>query len=151
MKMTNTWILVANSSEAKIFSVNKIKFINGKEKLSLIKEFDHPDSRKKDTEIASDKLGHYQTGGLGHGSFVEATDPQKHEADNFAREVIEALEVSRVANQFRDLILVVPPHFHGLLNKHLHKPLQKLIISVIEKDYTKSPQNVLEVHLLKQF
>ena len=147
--MTISWILVANASKAKIFSVNKLKFNNGKEKLSLIKEFTHPESRKRDLEIVSDKLGHYMKGnaGSGGGSFVEPTDPKRYEAESFAREVIGMLEEGRVENLYDDLILVVPPTFHGLINKQLHEPLKKTISQVIEKDYTKDGEKSLEKHL----
>ncbi len=143
--MAMTWILVANASKAKIFAVNKMKFINGKEKLSLIKEFTHPESRKRDLEIASDKLGNFQ-----HGSFVEPTDPKKYEAETFAREVVEDLETGRVGNLYEELILVVPPSFHGLVNKNLRAPLQKVITHVVEKDYTKDDEKSLEEHLRQQ-
>ena len=148
--MTKTWVVIANASKAKIFSVNKIKFLNGKEKLALIKEFTHPESRLRDLEIASDKLGNFQGKNSGHGSFVEPTDPKKYEAESFAREVINDLEAARVANLFHDLILVIPPAFHGLINKYLNQPLEKMIIHVIEKDYTKDGEKDLEKHLKQQ-
>lgn len=143
--MTKTWILVANASKAKIFSVNKLKFLTGKEKLESVQEFTHPASRKKDVDIASDKLGHYK-----EGSFVEPTDPKKYEAESFGREIVSTLEAARVANEFDELILVVPAQFRGMMNKHLRSPLEQVISKVIEKDYTKDGEKVLEKHLLKQ-
>ena len=143
--MTTTWILVANASEARIFTVNKLKFLNGEEKLKSVREFMHPSSRKKDTEIVSDKLGRYK-----EGSFVEPTDPKKHEAENFAREIVNTLEAARVANSYDELILVVPAQFRGMMNKHLHVPLEQSIIKIIEKDYTKDSDKDLEEHLIKQ-
>jgi len=140
--MTKTWILVANAGKAKIFSVNKLKFLTGKARLETIQEFTHPASRKKDVEIASDKLGHYKDG-----SFVEPTDPKKYEAESFAREVIGTLEAARVANKFDELILVVPPQFRGMMNKYLRAPLEQVISKVIEKDYTKNVEKELEKHL----
>lgn len=143
--MTKAWILVANASKAKIFTANKLKFLTGKEKLEVVQELAHPASRKKTLEITSDKLGHYKDG-----SFVELTDPKKHEAENFAREIVGALEAARVANKFDELILVVPPQFRGMMNKYLRTPLEQMISKVIEKDYTKDAQKELEKHLLNQ-
>ena|SRR3989338_7243970 len=149
--MSITWIVAANSSKAKIFSVDKIKFSHGKEKLNLIEEVTHPESRKRDLEIVSDKVGHFMKREAGgRGSFVGASDPQKHEAESFAREVVETLEIGRVDNLYQDLILVVPPTFYGYINKQLHEPLRNMISQVIEKDYTKDDEKSLEKHLRQQ-
>lgn len=143
--MATTWILVANASKARIFTVNKPKFLSRKEHLKAVHELIHPSSRKKDTEITSDKLGRYK-----EGSFVEPTDPKKYEAESFAREIVSILEAGRVANHYDELILVVPAQFRGMMNKHLHVPLEQTIIKIIEKDYTKDSDKDLEEHLIKQ-
>lgn len=149
--MTNTWLLVANASKATIYAIDKKQFVKGKEKLTLVKELTHPESRKKDIELTSDRSGHYQArGGEGHGSFIESTDPKQYEAEVFAKEVVRELEAGRVKNQYNELILVVPPQFYGLLHQNLHHPLQQIIVKIIEKDYTKDPEKTLEQHLLKQ-
>ena len=146
-----TWVLIANASQAKIFSMNKPTFLAGKEKLLLLKELKHPESRKRDIELTSDKPGHYRSrGGAGHGSFIDPTDPKEYEAEVFARAVCQELEAGRVRNRYEELILVAPPHFHGLFNKQLHHPLAQLIVQVLEKDYTKDPEKTLEKHLLNQ-
>ncbi|ABX77944.1 host attachment protein [Coxiella burnetii] len=93
-----SWIVVANASKAKIFAVNKIKFLTGKHNLELIKEYTHPESRMRDVEIASDRLGHFHAKSRGSGSFVEQTNPKKYEAESFAREVVNDLESGRMAD-----------------------------------------------------
>src|SRR3990167_1618558 len=125
--MSHVWILVANASEAKIFQVNRLKFLMGKEPLKFVIAFAHPESRKKDLDLTSDKLGHYQSSRAGSGSFVEPTDPKKYEAESFAREIAAKLDEARVANKFESLILVVSPRFLGMLKKHIHSPLEKRI------------------------
>ncbi|ABS76626.1 host attachment protein [Coxiella burnetii] len=145
-----SWIVVANASKAKIFAVNKIKFLTGKHNLELIKEYTHPESRMRDVEIASDRLGHFHAKSRGSGSFVEQTNPKKYEAESFAREVVNDLESGRMADLFQDIILVAPPPFHGLLNKCLNPQLENKIALVIEKDYTKDNDKELEKHLKQQ-
>ncbi len=142
------WIIVADASRAKIFSVNKIKFINGKEKLSLVKELTHPESRLHDLDIVTDKPGRYAARmGQARGSFAEQTEPRKHEVENFACQLANYLEASRAENAFSELILVAPSHFYGVMNKHFHPPLKKVISQVIDKDYTKDTEKELEDHL----
>lgn len=145
-----TWIILASTSKAKIFTVNKVKFIINKEKLVLVKEFNHPESRLRDSQIVSDKSGRYRPKNMGSDSFMEPTDPKKHEADNFAREVVNVLEAGRAADLFQDLILVTPSHFYGLINKHIHRGLKNMVSLVIEKDYTKDDEKTLVKHLKQQ-
>lgn len=145
-----TWIVVANASQAKFFSVNKIKFLNDKDKLILVEELFHHASRMHDADIVSDKVGRYRAMANSSDSFMEPTDPHKHEAEVFARETANYLENARAKKLFQDLILVVSPSFYGLLNLRIHPQLKKLISKVIEKDYTKDSDQVLAKHLRQQ-
>lgn len=148
--MTISWIVVASASKVKVFAVNKIKFLNDKEKLKLITELSHPQSRMHDSQIVSDKSGRYGAKNMSADSYAEATDPQKNEMDIFAREVVNHLETSRASKIFHDLVLVVAPSFYGLLNSHMHQQLKSLVSLVIEKDYTKDSDKDLEKHLKQQ-
>jgi protein required for attachment to host cells len=140
--MSNTWILVANSSTANIY-VN-----SGPNKgLQLIKEFSHPESREKASELASDRPGHNQGHGGGHGSFVPATDPKHNEAEHFAKLLAHELEQGRATNNFSRLILVASPPFIGLLNSELEEHVRNLVTETIEKDYTRATEKELAGHL----
>ena len=60
--MATAWILVANASEAKVYANKGI----GKG-LEVIVRLSHPDSRKKTSELVSDRAGHMPGAGNGHG------------------------------------------------------------------------------------
>lgn len=135
MENNKTWVLIADASTARIFALYKaiiFKDPNNTKNFELIGEFKHADSRKKGIDLMSDR-----TGNFGSGTFVQPTDTKFHEAEHFAQELARYLETSRVESRFKDLILVSPPEFMGLLNKHIHHALQKLVTQTIEKDYTK--------------
>ncbi|WP_267256679.1 host attachment protein [Coxiella endosymbiont of Ornithodoros maritimus] len=114
-----SWIVVANASKV-IKYLPLIKFLTGKDNLELIEEYTHPESRIRDVEIASDRLGYFHAESRGSGSFVEQTNPKKYEAESFAREMVNDLESGQMSDLFQDIILVVTPPFHGLLNKCLN-------------------------------
>lgn len=138
--METTWILVANSSEARLFSF-------GNDGFKRISEFSHPQSRAKGQTLTTDRPGHYQSTNIGtaHGAYAETTDPKEYESEQFARELVQQLEHGRTTNQFGRLILVAPPHFHGMLNKHINGRLGKMINGHVDKDYTKvTDDNMLE-------
>ena len=129
--MNTTWILVANASEARLFGTDKIG-----EGMERIKEFKHQESREKGSDLASDRPGHYQSKGTGHGAFAEHTDPKDYEAERFAGELANILEEGRTSNKYKKLVLVAAPHFHGLLNTHMNEHTRALVVNNIQKDFT---------------
>ncbi|WP_303900850.1 host attachment protein [Thiohalomonas denitrificans] len=147
--MTEAWVLVANGSEARLFRHE------GKH-LTLIEEFAHPDSRRKDREITSDHSSHRETRTDGtasqkaYGSFPEPTDPHDFEVDRFARELAHTLDTHRAKNAFSELIVVAPPRFHGRFNQHMTNELTRCVKGNLEKDYTKVPEQELFDRLASQ-
>lgn len=145
MENNLTWLLVADASKARIFSMHKAKLLqknaNG-QSLKLINEFTHKESRMKDAELISDKLGEFNKNSYG----VEK--PKVHEAEYFATQLINELGLGHQERHFRDLILIAPPTFMGMLNKHLPNAIQKLVIQTIEKDYTQDSQHDLTKKLI---
>lgn len=149
MENNKTWVLIADASSARIFALYKaliFKDPNNTKNFELISQFNHADSRKKGIELMSDR-----TGNFGSGTFVDPTDPKFYQAEQFAHELLEYLEISRGENKFRDLILVSPPAFMGLLNKHMHHNMHKLVTQTIEKDYTKQHGRELIQSLLSHW
>lgn len=147
--MTKSCIVIANGSTAKLFIVPRSRLLNNDGvELAIIQEFEHPETRQKASDLASDKQGHYECrDSAGHGSFVEPTDPKEHEAEVFAREIAGDLETRRNANEFEDIILVAPPHFNGLLTKTMNQQLSTMISVSVKKDYTKFNGRELLAHL----
>ena len=141
----NTWVLVANASEARIFGTEKIG-----NPMECMKEFSHPESRGKGMDLTSDRPGHYQSRGSGHGAFVDETEPKEHEAERFAAELAKALENGRTHNSYKKLVVVAAPHFHGLINSHLDDHTRAMVVSNIEKDLTSFDESELP-EKLKQY
>lgn len=140
--MSITWILVANASQAKLYANN-----GPKKGLSLLKELIHPESREKAANLVSDRPGHNQGLGNGHGSYVPATDPKEHEADRFALELARELEDGRTSNAYERLIIAASAPFLGMLNGRLSTQVKGKLAESIEKDYTKLPVKELSGHL----
>lgn len=138
---TTTWILVANASFACLYETHLALLFrtNGhaEKNLTMIKSFNHEQSRKRTSDLVSDRQGSYISGTAGHGSFSEQTDPKLIEADRFARELAQVLEDGRIEESYSNLIIVAKPHFQGLLQKHMNHRLGKYINRTIEKDYTR--------------
>jgi protein required for attachment to host cells len=128
-----TWILIANSAEAKLLTSENLRVVN---KLKLLRELQHPNSRKKAADLMSDKPGHYKTDGGTRCSYAK-NDPKEVEAEHFAIQLAHELKAGWDQNLYKRLVVVTPAHFYGLIGKHLDNHLSDIIH--ISKDYTKYP------------
>lgn len=143
--MPNTWLIVANASQATLYETE-----SHPSTLKLLKEFIHPASRAKGSDLASDRPGHFQAEARGmegttHGSFNEPIDPKEYEQERFAIELARELDAGRTANRYKNLIIVASPHFHGVLNKHMNEHVAGMVSRHVEKDYTaETPEGLLE-------
>jgi protein required for attachment to host cells len=131
-KMDNTWVLVANASEAHLYATERLG-----EDMSILKDFAHPESRAKGATLASDRPGFSQGGGgSSMGTRGDPEDPKNFEAERFASELADELDKGRTANAYRRLVLVAAPHFQGLLKSHLDDHTQAMVVDNINKDFT---------------
>lgn len=140
--MANTWILVANAA-------NAVLYLNdgpGKG-LTKLRDLAHEQSRKKGTELVSDRPGHNPGHGTGRGAYEPAMAPKDIEADRFALELARELDAGRVQHAFERLVLVAAPQFMGRLKHHLDGHVQQLVTASIEKDYLRATPKELAVHL----
>ena len=138
--MTTTWILVSNASTAKLWANH-----GPKKGIALLKEFEHPDSRRKTSELVSDRAG--MASGNGHGVRQSHLLPKEHAALQFAHSLTRHLQQGRTHNEMGRLILVAPPAFMGMLNQNLDNATAQLVTDRLEKDYTKSSDADLCDHL----
>jgi protein required for attachment to host cells len=130
--MQNSWVLVANGSQARLYDMD-----GAKKSITLIKEFNHPESRMKTEQLSSDRSGRYMNSSTqGSGAFNEPTDPKSYEMERFALELTKSLDEGRAANKFGKVVLVASPHFLGLLKQNMSDQLGKAISHTIQKDYT---------------
>ncbi|MDO9424010.1 MAG: host attachment protein [Methylobacter sp.] len=129
--MKLTWILVADSTRARIFTAD-----TSASPLEEIEDFSHTEGRLHDRDITSDLPGKIKSVGGGGHAFEQPTDPKKHEADNFAHIVAQYLEDAHNTNRFEQLLIVAPPSFLGLLRNHLPEQIKKLVRFELDKEIT---------------
>ncbi len=140
--MKLTWILVADSSRARIFTAD-----TPASPLEEIEDFSHTESRLHDREITSDLPGKIKSVGGGGHAFEQPTDPKKHEADNFAHIVAQYLEDAHNTNRFEQLLLVASPSFLGLLRNHLSEQVKKRVHFELDKEITMLSTADIRQHL----
>lgn len=136
-KPRRTFVLVADASRARLYQGTE-----GSPKLSLIEEFEHPESRAKAKDLMADKPGRtFSSGGMTEARSAKEyrTDPKEVEAEKFARELSHRLATLWEAHTFEDLVIAAPPKFLGLLRASLathHDHVSNRVVAWHEKDFT---------------
>lgn len=140
--MAVAWVLVADSSRARIFSKN------GREAYVEESGFIHPESRLHEQQLTSDLPGSASShvGGERHGVNAKVP-PKQHEAMVFSRQVADHLETARTQGRFNKLAIVAPPAFLGLLREQFSSALSGVVTSEINKNLVQLKPHDLMPHL----
>ncbi len=140
--MGHRFLLVADASRARLFRQST----DGR--YELLESFDHGESRARARDLVADATGRKPIGpsvgsrygaravalGFGRPGVAPTTEPKEVEAQKFARELADALEVWLDAES--RLVLAAPPHFLGLLRATLSGPIAKRVELTLDKDLT---------------
>ncbi|MDT8311369.1 MAG: host attachment protein [Methylophaga sp.] len=126
--MKQKWIVVAESSRARIFAVD-----NKNQPLIEIDDMVNPASRVQNHDLVADRPGRNSRGSSQH-ALEPHSDPQKLEAQRFAQSLSDRLEAGRIGGDFNDLVIVAPSGFMGLLRQHISYTTQKLISHTLTKN-----------------
>jgi protein required for attachment to host cells len=126
--MKQKWIVVAESSRARIFAVD-----SKTQPLIEIDDIVNPASRVLNHDLVTDRPGRNARGNSQH-MLVPQNDPQKLQAQRFAQSLSERLEAGRIGGDFNDLVIVAPSGFMGMLRQQISHTTQKLITHSLTKN-----------------
>lgn len=129
--MTTTWVMVANSSTARFFEV---------EKDGSLKEFElveHPESRMYARDLVSDRPGRsFESATVARHAIEPTTSPKEVEFNHFAKQLTEILNSAHQEGKFKRLYIVASPHFLGLLRPLIKSSTAQALTAEIDKDMT---------------
>ena len=104
------WVIVANSSNAKIFKVEKNR------DLIELEVLEHLESRQRDVDLVSSKPGRqFDSLGMGRHAYQQKTSPKLQEFETFAQQISNLLDVAREKGQYGKLYVAASPNFLGIL------------------------------------
>lgn len=142
MNHPQTWVVVANSCEAKLFTVSKFPHIE------LVEKLEHPESKLHDQDLVSSKPGRsFQSGGTTRHAYSQETDPKKQEIEIFAKQVADLITSSHQKNAFQRLYLIASPQVLGMLRSHFNRQVQESIVKEISKDMINHTDKEIEKQL----
>lgn len=145
--MNRTWVLVAESSRARIFSTT-----GPRAGLDEIRGLTQPEARLKERDLVSDSPGRsFDSGGAGRHAMGRESDQKHHEAEVFAKTIAAELEHAREGGDFEKLILIAPPAFLGLLRKSMHRCCADRVVATINKNLVQHDAADIRDHLPEWF
>lgn len=133
-----TWVIVANSSQAHIYTVDK----NALSKTPTT--LDHPESRKLDRDLVSAPPGRaFDSFGSHRHSMEPVTTPKEIECNLFAKDIAQRVNSAHGEGRLERLYLAASPSFLGLLRQCLSTQAQKIVAAEVSKDLTQqSPKDI---------
>lgn len=140
--MSKIWVLVAESSRAKIFEQD-----SPRAPLRELQGFDHSASRLNDINLVSSAPGRaFDSKGYGRHAIEPDTDPKVNEAHIFARELATHLN-QHCDKQFHKLVVIAPPEFLGILRESFSDNVSKSIAASINKNLVHETAENIQGHL----
>ena len=141
--MDNTWVVVAESSRARIFRLNGL--LNP---LQEISDMLNPEGRAHERDLVSDRQGRtFESIGNGRHAKQQEQSTRQQRSMAFARELADRLEQGRTQGRFDQLFLIAPPAFLGLLRKNLTENTRQLIKREIKKNIVRESEDAIRGYL----
>lgn len=138
------WIVSLNSSLGHIYS-----YASKKHKLILLKSLENPSAKLKESDLVSDRPGHYQTMHSAKGAYEATTSPHDVELDHFTKILADFLKKGLDNHQYKQLILCSAHHVGGILLNNLDKQVEKILLVNIKKNFVEEDESVL-INYLKE-
>lgn len=137
-----TWLIVANSSMARIFKLEK------RDSLIEVGQFEHPESRLRNRDLISDKPGRTNESiGLTRHRYEQHHSPKHQEFETFAKYLAHHLDEARKKGEFNRLYLAASPNLLGLIRQSLDASTTKLLVGEVDKDMTHMRPDEILNHL----
>jgi protein required for attachment to host cells len=145
--MNKTWVLVAESSRAKILEQE-----HPHGELHELAGFDHAASRLYDKDLVSSEPGRsFDSKGYGRHAITSEIDPKEHEVEVFAHQLAHHLEQHCEKKNFNKLVVIAPPEFLGILRHTFSEHLNKITAASVNKNLVHETAENIRGHLPYSF
>ena len=141
--MKPTWIVVADSSRARIFTA-----ATPSAPLEELEDLTHPESREHEQELVTDLPGkHRNDTGIGAHGFQDEVEPKEQETIRFAKFLARHMDEGRKQKRYQQMIIVAAPSFLGRLRNEMTDPTRKLVVYELDKNLTQQTPEDIRSHL----
>ena len=140
--MSKHWVMVADKSKARIFTVADPRG-------ALMDEvvLEHPQARQREQALTSDRPGRsFDSKGQGRHAMGTSVEPDQQETIRFAKQIADHVQAAHNEGRCDRLLLVAGPPLLGLLREPLNT-LTGLRVSEIEKNLGQYDAREIRKHL----
>lgn len=149
------WILVADSSRARVFNANRKFSAPGEFEFNEFDEIEdlvNDRGRARNQDINTDRPGRMADPGAGLGGGQRSAvggkeEPKETEAKAFAGRVAGHLEDGVNDGSYDELVVIAAPKFLGMLRDAISSQVQDKVIEELGKDFTKMSAHDLQGRL----
>lgn len=140
--MSKHWIVVADNSHARIFTLD-----DPAGGLLMVDTLEHPEAREHSRDINADRPGRaFDSKGAGRHAMGASVDPVEQEIIRFSKEVAAHLRAACQDGRCDRLLLVAGPRLLGHLRQHLDLP-PEVRVAELEKNLGQFDANEIRSHL----
>lgn len=141
--MADIWVLVADSSEARIYSARHLR-----SSLTLVDTLSHEIGRAHPRDVLAGPPGRvHDRFGAGRHSIDAGEQLKTEERGRFAREIAGRLADAHRQKKFERLVIMAAPTFLGSLRDSLSKSLSAAVVAEVPKDLVTHDVAAIEAHL----
>ncbi len=141
--MNSTWLVVADNSRARFFSME-----SRTSPIVEVKSIVHTEARLHEQDMTSDLPGRGSgKGGEGKHAYQDEVSPKQQENIRFARDIANELDAARKNNEFKQFVVVAAPEFLGNLRNQLNPKSQKMISFELAKNLSHLDATEIRKHL----
>lgn len=141
-----TWIVVSDSSAARIFSI-----VDPTDQPVELESIVHPEGRMLARELTSDLPGRaFDSAGQGRHAVESEVGPREQAAIDFAILLSKRLERARVQHEAEHLVLISPPDFLGLMRKSMTAEARRMVVLELDRNFVKLPPKELRERLAEK-
>jgi protein required for attachment to host cells len=142
--------VVADRGEARFYDTE-----HPNSKLELAGRMTDPDAHLRDRDFKSDRPGRVfdhapdsgRRGAVAHHGTGGERSPSRHEAELFARRIVDELHDELRRDRFDSLVLMAAPEFLGDLRHVMPKSLREVTAIEIDKDLVHQEEADIRKHL----
>lgn len=138
------WVISLNSSLGHIYSYEPKKH-----NLTLLESLENPSAKLKESDLVSDRPGHYQTMHSAKGAYEAPSSPHEVELDHFTKILADYLKKGLDNHRYKQLILCSSPHAGGILLGNLDKQVEQTLLINIKKNFVEEDKSIL-INYLKE-
>ena len=141
--MLKTWVVVAESSRARIFTV-----VNQVSPLEEIESIVDIVARSHERDQTSDRPGRsFDSFGRGRHAMEGEVDPKHQAAIQFAKDLSDRLELAQIEGKYEAIVLIASPAFLGVLRQCLGENTKKCITKTISKNLVRKNEEAIRKYL----